>query len=252
MVDTAKQMKNNSSQEVNKRSLKYLPYIAYLVVASIVLLIANQFWGVEGDWLGKVTLTLGGTCLVAALLLYEHKVQLSLPLIALGEILSYVAATMNKEIEGTLTVECIISIVGIFSALYIWIRKCKKEKIAITVANYVKAEIKPYKIGKTTAIILVCLMVISATTIISTNGSTEFNITLFNALFIIMPTFIMMITVFPVRIAMEFRLIYYVMWVYIIAIANSIMFVSIESVLEPLVMLITVIIVEIRKFIKKS
>ena len=197
------------------------------------------FFGEDADYIYKLLLTLGGSAGILALITYETKIQISLPLLFISE-LSVIGAELKETNVVNLNTEFLISIIGIFTSIYIAITVLKKKNTKITLDNYIRENVKPYDIPNFAKLILLMMIVSTIFAMANTLRMVQPDATLASIIYILLPTFIMLISVVPVKEAVYLRAFYYIMWITFIQMGASTEILSIVSMAQPVVYLISI------------
>lgn len=217
--------------------------IGWWVLATILLgCLFFAFYGDSTLIATKLLLTLGGSALVVSLLLFETKVHISLPLIFISELCNFGASiAANTEGQVNINADLILSIIGIFSGAYLVIRALKKENKELSINNIIKQKMQPFNVPLMVKLIILACMVSAIFTMANVYRTIYEGITWVSILYVLFPTFIILLSIVPLRETVYLRVIYYLMWIMLVQMAHDTGTASLVSMTEPFIYLITVI-----------
>lgn len=233
LVDTAK---NSNKIKATKMVL------GWWVVATIVLGgLFFAFYGDNTDWVSKGLLTLGGSSLVLGIILFETKVHLSLPLIFISELCHFGASLYIQNEEININTDLLLAAIGVFSGIYFIVKALRKADEDINIPNIIKKKIEPFNVPLIVKLILLACMVSAVFTLANIYRATLESVTWVSVLYVLMPTFIILLSVIPLKETVYLRIVFYFMWIILIQMASEIGTASMISMTEPIVYLISVI-----------
>lgn len=219
--------------------LKHIAITAMLFIA-----VAFTYYEYIDSIAAKLMLAASQTFMAASLLFYLDRIQVSLPLIFLCELTNYLASIMISGEPKQITVDLALSSIGIFSSAYLIIRKLKKNNKKINLKNWLNTELKPFKTAPIIKLILIMCIVSAVFSIGSSLVAENENITLLAVTYTVLPVIIMILSIVACNDAKILRVIYYILWIAIICMANKIEELDYVSAVEPIAYLLTMFMAE--------
>lgn len=217
--------------------------IAWWAIATLILAgLFFAFYGNETAFISKLLLTLGGSSLVLGIILFETKVHISLPLIFISELCHFGVSLSISPNEVVVNSDLILSTIGIFSGAYFVIKALKKSKKAITFKNIITEKIEPYNVPLMVKFILLACMVSAVFTLANVYRATYEGVTWVSILYVLMPTFIILLSVVPLKETVYLRIVYYFMWMILIQMASEVGIASTINMTEAIIYLVSVIV----------
>ena len=224
-----------------KLSVDKIAIIWWIIGTLLLACFYFPFFGAEADYIYKMLLTFSGSAAILALVTFETKIQVALPLLFISE-LSAIGAGLKETNVINLNTEFLLSIIGIFTSIYITVSILKKKNTKITLENYIKETIRPYNIPNTAKLILLIMIVTTIFSMANTLRMVQPDATLVSIIYILMPTFIMLLSVVPIKETVYLRAFYYILWITFVRMGTDIELLSIVSMIEPVVYMVTLFI----------
>lgn len=225
------------------KSRNNIIYIWAIIATISLFALSIAYMGDTNNLLFKCMLGISSTLTMFGLIKFETKAHIGMILFGISEIISYLSNYLVATVKNNqITVELVLGIILICSAILICVIKIKKDKQKINLKSILKMEIKPYNTNITMSLIIIAMMVTVVFTMTTSYKETNTQVSPFSMAFVLMPTFIMLLTVIPTTISIYTRIIYYMMWVGLLGMANQVNIASPVSLVEPIIYLISVVI----------
>ena len=224
------------------------------IILSIVLMI--YFLGYYGSIsiLTKVMMGLAASATVLAILTYSIKTHVSMLLLFVNQLFNLAISMLIKSEKNTdslgnsllklnyITPEFFITLVGVLSAVYMSVRAVHKSGLYLNLENIIKIDLYPYRVSAMTNVLIVSIigsiiMILAG----SIEGIIQSNSILPTAV-VVLPSIILLTSVIPVEITSYIRIVYYLLWIYVIYMMVNINGYGVANLTEPVIYLVAVVV----------
>lgn len=221
--------------------------LLWLIVASICMICMSFAYYGGNSIAAKGLMSLSSISMILSLLIYNRKVHLSLELIFLSEGFGLLASLVSASKEttssiGIIPIEFWLGFICALSGIYLIVKEVVQKKDKITFRSIFKTEIKPFKTNNLARLIIL-IAIVNIIFIMTNNYKTyEPYITWLSMTYTLMPSIIILISIFPTDMVQYIRIAYYVIWMYIIEMGVTVNKISQVNLIEPIIYIITVLI----------
>lgn len=210
-----------------------------LIIASILLVLFNLVFR-NSDLVIRVLLSISSVSLVASILRYKDKLQLSLILLAVSELFGTAASIIDTN-NFYISNELAISFIGIFIGVYLVAIRLGERQEKIDINSILQSELKPVKMHLLFRVMLLTVMITTVFVLTPVYKNTTPEVTLIGVLYMMLPLFIVMLSVITSYDALLLRVGYYFLWLVILQQGVDVGMVSTVAMLEPFVLLVITI-----------
>lgn len=221
----------------------------WICIAAIFLAAFSFAFLGEQNLGAKTLICLGCILTVAGITVYETKVYIGMAFIGLSEIVQGLANTILGRQNGVIgiTVESVLGFIILFSSVIIATIKLRKERKSnkidkINLNTVLNTEATPYKTSWFINLLLVGMIAVIVASMSTTYLDINKAVSPISMLYVMLPTFILLVTIVPTSIAIYIRLLYYTLWIWMLGMGISVGMVSEVNLIEPIVYMVSVII----------
>lgn len=217
--------------------------IIWMIISAICLAAFSFAYLGEQNILVKLLLWIGYTLVVPGILLFETKTYLGMLCFGLSEVIQGIANSLVNTQNGVngITVEGVLGYIMLASAVCLIAFKMRKEKKKPNIKAVIELESKPFKTSLFVNLILVAMITIIVATMSTSYLDLNKGVSPLSMLYVMLPTFILLVTIIPTSISMYLRLIYYVLWIWVLGMAISTHIASEVNLIEPIIYLVSIL-----------
>lgn len=189
--------------------------INWWLVATVVLGVTYSL--TIGDAWQVSFLTLAGSATVLALILFETNVHMSLMLLFISEL-----CNMLSDDVLYINAEFALSVLGLFTGLYLVIKSLKTSGKKISVRSILTEHVKPLEVNKWSRLILLSLLIVTVFSL-GAEHMPKYGpvVSLMAAMFTILPVLSMLFSAIPCKDVAYLRVLNYIMGIQFAIVASD-------------------------------